>query len=404
MKLYYKLLFLFILFVSFNSYATQKPLELIFQNRHHILSNLNHLNDGSSLSDSISVPFRYLSTMMIYKLLDSTFSYWKKNEAIIISEFMGTYIPKANMFYKYSFYIQDSITISTLISLLDYPDYRPKPILRDTSSVATWEYLSKIQSPEPNWVRDAVWVLCYKTYFSSLSKHSDAILEHLNQCKEPVSDKLKLLVLCRPPDSILKIKRDSITNAKNHLGSLFKVMQKDTNVSKIQDSVRLVVTELRNIESIPLWVMARLGDTVAEKEIVKGLVRKDDNVYRVLDYATAASFVWSDSCKMAYMKLFDRDIPRCPTDVEYKICRSMQDTLLVLLARHHPSEEIFSNLLSYNRINADFCKPEKQNPYFTKFAEWTKKHYNIDISYKGFIPYFSKDFSKDKSAIRNLCK
>jgi hypothetical protein len=394
---------LFILIIINVSYSAQLPIELIFQNRNYIINNYNHLNDGTSLSDSQTVPFRYLKSTKVHNFLDSSFSCWKKNEVMVISEFIGSYIPKANMFYKYQYYIQDSITISILISLLDYFDYRPKPLLKDSTSVATWQYLTDIQKPAPNWVRDALWILTYKTYFCSLSKHSDQIIEHLKECKEPESEKLKLLVLCNLPVSILKTKRDSITNAHIKFKALFDKLQQDTN-SLNQDSLKLVVTALTENEEIPYWVKARLGDDKAKNSIEKGLIRNDVDVHGILDYAVAASFYWSDYSKINFLKLFDRDMPICSPDEKYKICKSLQDTLLVLLARHHPNEEIFSNSLSFYRFNADYCKPAAQTPYFVKFTNWMKKKYNVEITYKGFTPYFKKDFSVEQSAIKNFCK
>ncbi len=380
------------------------PVKTIYCNRDHFINILNHLSDGTKI-DTSTHRYGFLSMHDFFCFRDSSFAYWKSNEASFIESFIQS-ISQIKQYRKYRYYIDDSVTISILASLLDYPDPRTKtPGPHDIDPYSKLpDDLIQSGKPIPNWSRDALHILTYHVYFSALLTHSNKISYHLNGCKEPELSKLKLLVLLKQPEVLLKKMRDSLILKKRHLDSLLNIMRNDTNVIKKQDSLKLVVTELENLESIPLWVMARMGDTISEQKIIKGLTQKDDNVYRVITYAAAASFVWSDSCRTSFLRLFNRDLPRCSPDEKHVLCRSIQDTLLVLLGRHHPTEPIFSNLLSSNRINADYCKPETQVPYFKTFSAWAKRVYGVNIMYPEFTPYFRKDLSKNKSAIRDYCK
>jgi len=432
--------FLLLLFLLFAADITAKdtPIELVYKNRSHLSDILHHLNYGMSLSDTSTITHRYYSTLYLPTILDSAFSCWKKNEEKILNEFLISYAKKANLYKKHCFYIEDSITVSTLISFLDYPDYRVRPKPKTTAE--EFAYMAK---PKPNWVRDALELLTYRVYFSSIRKQSSEIIDRLSRCGEPGVDKLMLLVLCDLPQNVVKTKRDSLMNHDRYLDSLLNSVMKNytipkenlgsvinrlhldsllkeessmekTRIEDYGDTVEFIVGNIKRIQkkAPPLWVNALLGDTTAEKKIVLNLN------HNYLYYMKDASFVWSKPCKDAFFTLFEKDYPQCnggggpysnyPDNYyvntkDYVVCRSILDSLLIYLARHHPGEPIFQNKLSSIWYNADFCKPEEQIPYFRDFSKWAKEHYGIDITYKDFIPYFKKAIG-DKSKIQNICK
>ena len=281
--------------------------------------------------------------------------------------------------------------------------------------------------PKPNWVRDALNILTYRVYFSVIREQSSEIIYRLSRCREPEVDKLKLLALCNLPQDIMKTKKDYLMNREMYLDSLLSTTMKNktidrervgsvinnlaldslfteisTRMENYDDTLGFILERIkRKQQEIPLWVNALLGDTVAEKKIILDLKRNNISTSSIMN----ASFVWSDACKKAFFALFEKDYPLCPPasyvtesgaiidagPSKYEICRSLQDSLLIYLARHHPDDPMFGNLLSSNRYNADFCKPEAQVPYFMEFAKWVKKHYDVEITYKSFIPYFKKD-------------
>ncbi len=434
-------LLMLILFSAYADSAKKKtPLEMIYENRCHVLSldKLRNFSGQSLDATPVNKVFRCVSAKgntKIEELIDSSYSCWKKNEEYVLGEFIEFYAYKANLFRKFRYYIDDSITIAILISFLDYPDYRKLPPRLIPVYIGGGDNYSR--GDPPHWVRDALHKLTYNVYFNSLEKQSAEIRDRLSRCSEPEIEKLKLLVLCNLPAEVKQHKRDSLNNAKRFFDSSYKALVNfvdsasrefklslnksgiDENQKwelfkkfgdsldraiKLDENLGLYKKELDNIEiRIPLWVKARLGDTIAEKEILLGFRNKDgSNLKR---YAEDAIFVWSEPCKKAFLNLFTKDAPICNhrDETKYVRCRSLQDSLLLYLARRHPDDPMFGYFLFDSRHNADFCKLEEQAKYFTEFAKWAKKTYNIEINYNGFKPYFIKDMSKDNAGIRDFC-
>lgn len=430
----YKYLLLLLAPLAFNSTSKDSPIKMIYNNRTHIIDVLHNLNYGESLDTTNTKTFRYFSNMTITTFVDSPFSSWDNNEETILSNFLKGYIPLVNKYKKFNFYIEDSITVSILISFLDYPDYRVLPKPRNRS-----EKRKQMIKGKPNWRRDALNILTYRVYFNTLRKQSTEIIDCLSRCREPELDKLKLILLCKPSGNLLENLQakwlpkihylDSLQNArirhnikdkvnisdiiaKLHLDSLLTAL--DGKLEDYDDTIGIVLRTINTEhQKIPLWVKALLGDTIAENRIISRLKYDRPHTNLILD----ASFVWSESCKQVFFYLFERDYPLCPPTstissdgaiIDYgrrrKVCRSLQDSLLIYLARHHPDEPIFQNKLAYNRYHADFCKPDEQVQYFIEFAKWVKKHYGFEIRWNNFKPYFIKDISKDQSAIRDICK
>jgi hypothetical protein len=141
-----------------------------------------------------AVPFRYLNKLKIYHCRDSSLSWWRNHEAEIVEDFMISYVPKARIFRGRRLYIEDSITIAALATMLDLEDYRPPPQPKDTSRFARLRFLHRQAKKGPqNWVHDALTALVEDSYFEALAAHSEEIERRLPQCNEPEKEKLTLL-------------------------------------------------------------------------------------------------------------------------------------------------------------------------------------------------------------------
>ncbi|HAJ80683.1 MAG TPA: hypothetical protein DCO75_13040 [Fibrobacteres bacterium] len=374
---------IFTLFNIVSVYSEQqnlKPIELIYNNR----------------SQFAKVLIRVGDLYKMYRFRDSTFSCWKKDEAELVDEFVGGYIPIITHKGQFRYYLQDSLSISILASILDFPDYRQPPKLRDSSKAARQYYSTIMQNyHKPNWVSDVIKQLTYNTYFSALSQQSDDIKKHLQNCKEPEMAKIKLLALCNLSDK----EKDSLLKDEEAKLKLDKEYRKKEDDKKIRQPEELM----------PFWVRVRLGDTTSRKNMFNTLKNNDNDYNKKIEAARAASMLWDDSCKIAFLNLFNRNIYKTIKTNEdapknYTFCYSIHDSLLLLLARHHPDEPIFGKQLEHMRNPMEYCDPPFQAGYFKEFAAWVKKIYKYDITYNGFMPYFMIDCSPDQSAIRDICK
>jgi hypothetical protein len=245
---------------------------------------------------------------------------------------------------------------------------------------------------KPNWVSDVINQLTYNTYFSAISQQSDDIKKHLQNCKEPEMAKIKLLALCNLSDK----EKESLISDEEAKLKLDKEYRKKGADKKTRQPE----------EIMPFWVRVRMGDTTARKNMFNTL-KKDDNDYnKKMEAAWAASMLWDDSCKVAFFNLFNKNIYKNTHDYDrkYTFCYSIHDSLLLLLARHHPDEPIFGKQLEHMRNPMEYCDPPFQAQYFREFAAWVKKTYKFDITYEGFSPYFMIDCSQDQSAIRDKCQ
>lgn len=405
------LILLLLFYKSFSlPVANKKPLELIFENRLYISNQMANLSNADKLDTLAMFPFK---SRVFTEMVDSSYISWIANENALLNEYLYVIAPSTAEYQRFQYYISDSITISILCSYLDYFKYdvhKGYRIPKDT----IWELEEPLAKPgeiygkkEKDWVRDALELLLYKTHFPALEKHSAEIANRLKNCNAPLMVKLKLLTLCNA-SVLLKPEKEKYLEMIN---KRIEEQNKNHKSFSVKDSIQGAVF---GYVSVPLWVRVRLGDTLVEKNILKGL--KSNNKYDITELAQEASFIWSDTTKKAFLSLFERDIPLCDMYVDnkylevirseskYKTCRSLQDSLLMALARHHPDDPMFSNLYSYSRRNADFCKPNEQVEYFKKFAVWMKEKYNYEIKFGSYTPYFKKDVSKDQSAIRDLCK
>jgi hypothetical protein len=356
-----------------------KPIELIYNHRIQFAEVISHS--------------RWSNEYKMFRFKDSSFACWEKNEADIIGEFVGGYIPIIRGIYKFQYYLKDSLSISILASILDFPDYRPKPKQRDSSREAYNDYITIMQNyHKPNWVSDVINQLTYNTYFSAISQQSDDIKKHLQNCKEPEMAKIKLLALCNLSDK----EKESLISDEEAKLKLDKEYRKKGADKKTRQPE----------EIMPFWVRVRMGDTTARKNMFNTL-KKDDNDYnKKMEAAWAASMLWDDSCKVAFFNLFNKNIYKNTHDYDrkYTFCYSIHDSLLLLLARHHPDEPIFGKQLEHMRNPMEYCDPPFQAQYFREFAAWVKKTYKFDITYEGFSPYFMIDCSQDQSAIRDKCQ
>ena len=384
------------------------PIDEIHHNLNHfqnILSNLSKMDRHESNIKDI-----YNDNYM-FKLKDSSFSYWKSKSDEITDEFLYVIAPTIARYNMFQYYISDSITISTIIAYLDYYKYdvhKGYTIPRDS----IWMLEEPLVKPgemygkkEKDWVRDALELLIYKTHFPSLKKHSNEIAEHLQKCNAPLMFKLQLLLLC--DSTVLS------PEMKSQYLNLIKFRQNKIDSGMVYHVKDTLYGTDFFYEPVPVWVKALLGDSTANKNIIQMYERKDQ--FSLALFIGNANFVWTKEMKDNFISLFQLDIPFCDirpperylithrAQSPYKICRSMQDSLLMALARHHPNDPMFSNLYSFNRREAFYCEPEKQLPYFDTLAIWLKRNYNFTVDYNKFKPYFKKDTSKDQSAIRDLC-
>jgi hypothetical protein len=408
------ILFCIICVLSLDSIAgnldSLSPLREFYANRHHIANAMNNLS---------RVDFKDTSQIYTYKseylthFIDSNYTAWKNNKDLLLDEFLYILAPAMAKYRKFQYYISDSITVHILASYLDYFKYdvhKGYKVHRDS----IWMLEEPLARPgeiygkkEKDWVRDALELLIYKTHFPTLHKQTSFIKDRLKKCNAPLMFKLQLLCLCSE-DAITKKERE-------HYLQLISQRAQDYKERRVAQSEKdTVYKNVFRYLGVPLWVQAKLGDTEAEKRIL--MYAESNNVYDLTKFAHEGSFTWSDTIKTTFIKLLGKDIPLCNLFHEdryinisrppekYQTCRSLQDSLIMALARHHPDEMIFSNFYSYNRINADFCKPELQLDFFYSFAKWIKKKYNYDLEYNNFKPYFIKDVSKDQSAVNEFCK
>lgn len=401
--------FLFVSSIAGNL-GSLSPLGELFENRHHIANAMNNLSRVNFKDTTQKSP--YLSKHLSH-FIDSGYTIWKENEEILLNEFLYILAPTMAEYQKFQYYISDSITVHIIASYLDYFKYdvhKGYKVHRDS----IWMLEEPLAKPgeiygkkEKDWVRDALELLIYKTYFPTLQKQTSFIKDRLKKCNAPLMFKLQLLCLCSA-DAITTKERE---NYLQFISQRTQDYKERKSAQSEKDSV--YKNEFRYL-GVPLWVQAKLGDTAAEKRIL--MYAESDNVYDLTKFAYDGSFTWSDTIKTTFIKLLGKDIPLCNLFVEdryinisrppekYQTCRSLQDSLIMALARHHPDDLAFSNFYSYNRFNADFCKPELQVDYFNSFAKWIKEKYNYDLVYKNFKPYFKKDVSKDQAAVKEFCK
>jgi hypothetical protein len=285
-------------------------------------------------------------------LVDSPFSAWQQVESEIIPRFLMGPASQLRL-HDGCYFINDSLTIATLVTILDLKDYRGPPQKPDSIEQWRWDLWQQIDLAEKgprNWVRDALSVLINETYFSALAPHSEEIKRRLKGCTEPEKEKVKLLALCR--------------------------------LNRSEEDALLAKSDL------PVWIRARHGDEEAEAEIVEQLhlARVRGSYHRVHWWAGEACFAATPRCRRALLDLFNHDIreyrQRAPdrrADVY-----SAHDSLLTLVARWHPDEPLFQQRLYTLRT---YWRPAKLQPYFKDLAVWVKKTYDVESNYDGFTPF-----------------
>lgn len=368
-----KFLDIILFIIIINLYST--PLEEIYKNRFHIIEFYNCIDNGNSIDTIICNDNR--NNCYLYDLKDSSFSKWEQNEKDIISYFVK-FVPDVSKKYKrYNFYISDSVVIKILASLLDYSfktnnikPYSDNPPLTG-SSVRT----------NGNWNHDALVYLTYDTYLPCLKKHSNLILYHLNNCSVKTELKMSLKSLCT-----------------------FTALEQN-NILGRYDRLRPSKSDL-----FP-WIRIRLGDTLVEKNVIDALKRyQKKSDYNQMDFSGALYFATngilsgSDSALFYTIKLFEKN---AYSNINWngdktQFCRSLQDSLIFLIARQHPDTPLFQNRLHMLTNPRDYCDLKSQEKYFIDFQTWIKKTYGYNISYDGFIPYFER--LCDESMSEKYCK
>jgi hypothetical protein len=348
-------------------------------------------------------------------VIDSNFAMWEEKENELLTEFLYRTASAATRYKKYQYYLSDSIIIHILISFLDqykYDLHKGYNVRIDS----IWPLKEPLTEPgeievkrRKDFVRDALELLIYKTHLPSLKKHTSEIVARLKNCNAPLMLKLQLLCLCDKgaiSDEDRKKYREMINNRINEEKTRHESFFEHDSVHNFDFGY----------QPIPLWVRANLGDTIVLKNIMS--LAKDNGVYSLSDFIFYGTLIWSQPVINEFLRLLGMDVPLCNlfktdpyetlnrhfAEPKYQTCRSLQDSIIMALARHHPDDLMFSNFYATSRRNADFCKPELQEIYFIDFAKWIKKNYNYDLKYQGFKPYFKKDVSKDQSAIKELCK
>jgi hypothetical protein len=414
----YKLISTFLLILLFpikswtmnSAINNDNPLKLLFQNKSHIIELMNNLLHNGTLDENKKYTYtpEYMS-----KIIDSSYNVWLKNDTSILKEFLYIIAPKTSEYNIFQYYISDSVTISIIVSYLDYFSYdvhKGYTIPRDS----IWMVEEPLTKPgeiygkkEDDWVRDALELLIYSTHFPALKKHSQEIAQHLKKCNAPLMFKLQLLTLC-DSNTISNEKKSQYLELINERED--KIKTKHAKLS-INDSV---YKKEFYYEPVPIWVKALLGDSISLKKIKDLAKRKDE--YSLMSFIDYANYIWTPEIQKIFLSLYSIDVPLCNTSKEdryiiiempvsnYKTCRSLQDSLTMALARHHVNEPIFGNFYSANRRSPDFCKPDGQQQYFIKLAEWIKTNYNYEIKYDKFKPYFVRDVSREQNAIHDLCK
>jgi len=350
-----------LLTISVSTVAT--PIEEIYRNRSHIIGLYNCIDNGNSI-DSIECHDNR-SNCYLSNLKDSIFTIWEKNEKDIIEYFIK-FVPNVSKRYKrYNFYISDTVVIKILASLLDYPfkagaikPYSDNPQLIGSPLIT-----------KGNWNHEALLYLTCDTYFPYLKKYSEKILSHLEKCPESIELKMGLMSLCSLPEGESKKILSSYDN-------------KQTNTNAL----------------LP-WIRIRLGDTLTENKLIIKLKEfqrvpnfSQKEYSNALYFATNGIYSGSDSALYYVFKLFEK-ISFSNNDRngnETQFCRSLQDSLIFLIARLHPDTPLFQNRLHMLTNPRDYCDIRKQENYFIDFQKWLKNTYRYIISYNGFIPVFER--------------
>jgi len=399
-----KALILFICFLYVCSFAGGSsritPLRELYVNRHYFTNALNNLSNREfkDTTKNDSYKSKYLAFFV-----DSAFTVWKQNEEQLLKEFLYIIAPAMAEHRYFQYYLSDSITIRIAASYLDYFKYdvhKGYYVRRDS----IWMLEESCTRPgelyrgrdEEDLVRDALNLLIYRTHFPALRKQAAFIRERLRKCNAPLMFKLKLLSLSNAITVTEKEKYLQLIHNRD------KIVFGARGIQGVHYEIDSVYNQRFNYLNVPLWLRARLGDMEAENMILN--YGESNRMYDLLDFVHNGSFAWSDTIRTVFISLLEKDVPLCnlyrsskcfhmgSVQSKHLICRSLQDTLIMALARHHPDEMIFSNFYSYTRLMIDYCDLESQAAYFVEFRKWIKKKYNYNLEYKNFKPYFNKDF------------